>query len=203
MAPFVLGVSGASGISLALKALHSLTALGERVELVITRDALVTAVQELGPAYSTAEKIIDSLPEQQQPLVRSWKIHDFFSPIASGSYQTKGMLIVPCSMATLAALSIGLSDNLLRRAADVTLKESRKLLIAPRETPFSPLHLENMLKLSRLGVIIHPPVPAWYAHPKDLSEAEWYMVYRMLDPFIPHLDYSRWGTSYINPVNSG
>lgn len=193
MKPLILGISGASGISLAMKALQCITAHQVPVELVITKDAQVTAVQEMGTAYSTPEKMIDLLPEQQQPLVRHWKIHDFFSPIASGSFQTRGMLILPCSMATVAAVSMGLSDNLLRRAADVTIKEGRKLLLAPREAPLNVIHLENLLKLSRLGVVIHPPVPAWYAHPKDLDEAEWYMVYRMLDPFISDLQYKRWG----------
>jgi 4-hydroxy-3-polyprenylbenzoate decarboxylase len=195
MNPIILGVSGASGIPLAIKALHALTAHGEQVELIFTKDAQVTAVQELGPAFSTPEKIILQLPEQQQPLVRIAKIYDFYSPIASGSFQTKGMIIVPCSMATLAAISMGLSDNVLRRAADVTLKENRKLLISPREAPFSQIHLENMLKLSRAGAIIFPAIPAWYAHPKSLEEAEWYMVHRMLDHFIPEkLKYDRWGS---------
>ena len=194
MNPIILGVSGASGIPLAIKTLQCLTDHGERVELVFTKDALVTAVQELGSDYSTVEKIIDQLPERSQQLVRHWKIYDFYSPIASGSFLTKGMIIVPCSMASLAAISIGLSDNLLRRAADVTLKENRKLLISPREAPFSQIHLENMLKLSRAGAILFPAIPAWYAHPKSLDDAEWYMVHRMLDHFIPEkLRYDRWG----------
>lgn len=194
MEPVILGISGASGIRLSFHALHLLTKAGVSVELVMTKDACLTALEELGKEFQTPEKIREALPEGQREFVRLWKNNDFLSPIASGSYLTQGMLILPCSMATLAAVRIGLSDSLLRRAADVTLKEGRKLIVVPREAPFHATHLENMLDLQKKGVTIHPPVPAWYAHPASLEEMELYLVHRILDqlPSLPKLEYARW-----------
>src|SRR4030095_10114125 len=103
--------------------------------------------------------------------------------ISSGSFVTVGMAIVPCSMRTLAAVAHGLGDNLIHRAADVVLKERRRLLLAPREAPLSDIHLENMLKLSRMGVVICPPMPAFYNHPRTIDDVVDHTVARMLDAF--------------------
>jgi 4-hydroxy-3-polyprenylbenzoate decarboxylase len=192
---FVIGISGASGIILSYLLIEKLTAAGERVSIVMTRDASLTAQQELGSDFATAERIVSQLPPSSQQRVEIFHIHDFMAPIASGSHQTKGMVIVPCSMATMAAVSMGLSDNVLRRAADVTIKEGRKLVVVPREAPFNSIHLENMLKLSKCGVSIFPPIPAWYAHPKTLREAEEYLVNRILDQLGVNVPYQRWGSS--------
>jgi 4-hydroxy-3-polyprenylbenzoate decarboxylase len=114
--------------------------------------------------------------------------------ISSGSFLTAGMAIVPCSMNTLAAVAHGLGSNLIHRAADVVLKERRRLLLAPREAPLSDIHLENMLKLSRMGAVICPPMPGFYQHPGSVDDLVNHSVVRMLDQFGIHLEGSgRWG----------
>lgn len=119
---------------------------------------------------------------------------DLSAKVSSGSFLVDGMIILPCSMKTLSAISNGYSDNLITRAADVTLKEGRKLVICPRETPLSPIHLENMLKLSRLGVSIMPPMPGFYSNPKTLDDIVDHHVMRVLDQFrINICNEKRWG----------
>lgn len=194
MATLVLGVTGASGVILSHLALDALTRLGHSVHLVMTRDALLTATEEMGSSFSTVEKFIAPLPEAQQRYITIHKWHNTAASIASGSFPVDGMLILPCSMATLAAVAIGLGDNLLRRAADVTLKERRRLVIVPREAPLSEIHLQNMLSLTRMGAIIVPPLPSWYSKPQTLRDVENSIVGRALDCF--QIDaglYPRWG----------
>ena len=181
MARIVVGVSGASGTILAVHLISALTSSGHFVEMIMSRDAVLTAKVELGAMYATPEKFIDQFSKEQQALIRVHGIHNFFAPIASGSFHFDACVIVPCSMATLAAIACGLSDNVLRRAAEVALKESRKLIIVPRETPLNRIHLENMLKLTSMGASIMPPVPAWYLHPKSLRDVEFAIVSRILD----------------------
>ena len=111
------------------------------------------------------------------------------APISSGSFVTDGMIILPCSMKTLSSIANGYDDNLISRAAGVTLKEGRKLVLCPRETPLSAIHLENMLKLARLGVSIIPPMPAFYCHPKDIDDIIDYQITKILDQF--GLSYSK------------
>lgn len=183
MARIIVGISGASGIVLAHRAVDVLTALGHDVELIMTRDACCTAVAELGSDFGTPERFVEKLSKEQQGRITLHKIQDFTSTIASGTYPVDGMLIIPCSMSTLAAVRVGLSDNLLRRAADVTLKERRRLVIVPRETPLSEIHLENMLMLTRMGAVIVPPLPAWYLKPQGLRDVEDFIVGRALGAF--------------------
>jgi 4-hydroxy-3-polyprenylbenzoate decarboxylase len=122
-----------------------------------------------------------------------YPLHDQGAAISSGSFLTKGMVVVPCSMRTLAAIAHGQGDNLIHRAADVILKERRKLVLVVREAPLSDIHLENMLKLSRMGVVITPPVPAFYNHPQTIDDIVNHIVMRILDQFDIHLDVmSRW-----------
>jgi len=119
---------------------------------------------------------------------------EWFSPAASGSNPADAMVVCPCTMGTLAGIAQGLSDNLIERAADVTLKEGRKLVLVPRETPFSAIHLENMLKLARLGVVILPPNPGFYHHPQSVSDIVDFVVARILDHLgVAHELMPRWG----------
>jgi flavin prenyltransferase len=193
MARFIVGVSGASGVVLAARLMAALTSFGHQVELVMSQSALYTSVLELGKDFKTAAKFVGILPPSAREQVTIHPIHDVGCAIASGSYPVDGMIIIPCSMATVAAIAVGLADNVLRRAADVSLKEKRPLIIVPREAPLSELHLENLLKLSRLGVIIIPPVPAWYAAPQSLEDVENFIVGKVLDSLrIEHQLYKRW-----------
>lgn len=176
MGRFVLGVSGASGIILAKRALDALSKLNHEVELVMSSYALYTASIELGKKFSKAAAFVEG-----RKNIHIHRIQDVACAIASGSYPTDGMLILPCSMATVGAIAAGLADNVLRRAADVTLKEKRRLVIVPRETPLSTLHLGNLLKLSQYGAVIVPPAPAWYNQPKNLEDIENFIVGKALD----------------------
>ena len=120
--------------------------------------------------------------------------NDVGAAIASGSFRCRGMAIVPCSMGTLAAIATGASDNLLTRAASVAMKEGRPLILVPRETPLSAIHLENMLKLARLGVRVIPAMPAFYTKPRDLADVVRFMVGKVLDQMgVDHELYPRWG----------
>jgi 4-hydroxy-3-polyprenylbenzoate decarboxylase len=152
-----------------------------------------------------------SVDEVQRLASVSYLPNDQGAAISSGSFLTTGMAIVPCSMRTLAAVAHGLGDNLIHRAADVVLKERRRLLLAPREAPLNDIHLENMLKLSRMGVVICPPMPGFYQRPETLDDIVNQTVVRILDQFGIHLDSpGRWGEAYelglagkIPPPDSG
>ncbi len=193
MEQIVVGISGASGIILAHKTVFHLTRLGYFVHLVITKDAYLTAVVEMGKEYGTPSRFMASFAPEQRKQIALYNNHDFSAPIASGSFQVFGTIIIPCSMATISALAVGLSDNLLRRVGDVCLKERRPLVIVPRETPLHAVHLENMLKITQMGGVIVPPVPAWYLHPKSLSDVEDFVICRALDALkIPNSIHRRW-----------
>jgi 4-hydroxy-3-polyprenylbenzoate decarboxylase len=149
----IVGVTGASGSSLALETLRQLSRANVETHLVVTEGARVTIAHEVGPAALTAL------------ITAAHRMHDarnLAAPIASGSFKTDGMIVVPCSMRSLAAMAHGLGDNLLTRAADVVLKEKRRLVVVPREAPLHEGHLEAMLRLARLGAVIAPPVPPFY-----------------------------------------
>lgn len=188
MQTVIVGISGASGIILAEKTIKELLNLGLHVDLVITTAALATAKQELNKA--TPKKLMASFAGENITL---HGLYDFAASIASGSYRAHGMVIVPCSMSTLAAVATGLSDNLLRRAADVCLKERRPLVLVPRETPLSSIHLRHMLTLTEMGAHMVPPVPAWYNLPGSLSAVEDFIVGKVLDCLkLPHSLYPSW-----------
>ncbi len=195
MAEIVVGVSGASGIVLAHRAIDVLTHMHHQVHLILSKAALWTALEEMGSEFGTTQKFLATFSAAQQSRIRLHNIGDFSSPLASGSYPTHGMLVIPCSMATLAAIAIGLSDNVLRRAADVHIKERRPLVVVPREMPLAENHLENMLRITRMGGIIAPPVPGWYTKPSNLKEMEDFIVGRLLDSLkIDAGLYPRWGS---------
>ena len=144
-----------------------------------------------------AQNVVHETPhtvkEVQALATQSYGVTDQGAAISSGSFVTLGMVIAPCSMRTLAAIAHGLGDNLIHRAADVILKERRKLVLVVRESPFSQIHLENMLKLSRMGVVILPPVPAFYNNPQNLDDMVNHITMRVIDQFDIHLDVmNRW-----------
>ena len=192
MESVVIGISGASGAILGFRTVEACCRAGLRVDLLMTDAARQTAFQELGVSCESDNIVLQQFPEEIRPSIRMFSISNIGASIASGTHANRGMMIVPCSMATLAAVSLGLSDNLLRRAADVTLKEGRKLLLVPREMPLSAIHLEHMLKLCRLGVVIMPPQPSWYLRPMTLEDVEQAIVARILDRFGIPSSVQRW-----------
>jgi len=184
MKPYIVAMTGASGIIYGVRLVQVLSEAGVPVELMISDTAKIVMREELG---SEAK-----FPEASR-LLRVHDFHDFTAPIASGSYPVEGMVIIPCSMGTLGAIASGLSQNLIHRAADCAIKEGRKLILVPRETPLSAIHLENMLKLSRLGVRIVPAMPAFYSGQQSVQELIDFMVGKTLDQMgIPHALYPRW-----------
>lgn len=175
-----LAISGASGVMLGFKCLRALATMGIKVHLTLTKDACHTAVYEMGREFARPQSFVQALDVPLQNLVHLYPASDFSAPIASGSFGVDATMIVPCSMASMAAIACGVSDNLLRRCADVALKEKKPLLIAPREAPFSAIHLENMQKLALMGAIIFAPMPTWYVPIQTLDELEDHLVGRML-----------------------
>lgn len=176
-------MTGASGTIYGVRLLEMLQGSGIETHLVMSRWAARTLVHET--AYT---------PEQVQALASVvHPLTDQGAPLSSGSFLTMGMVIAPCSVRTLAAIAHGMGDNLIHRAADVVLKERRTLVLAVREAPLSEIHLENMLKLARMGVVISPPVPAFYARPATLDEMVNYTCLRLLDQLGIHVEASRWG----------
>jgi 4-hydroxy-3-polyprenylbenzoate decarboxylase len=175
MKPIVVGISGASGAAIARRTVEALLARDVPVALVCSNDARLVWQEELDEPFSQA-----LARWREHPGFTYHAIGDMKAPIASGTYPTAGMAIVPCSMATVAAIANGLANNLLLRAADVTLKEQRRLVVVPRETPLSAIHLENLLKLARLGVVVMPPEPAFYLRPKSIEEIVDFTVGRVL-----------------------
>ena len=194
-----LAWTGASGLPYGLRLLESLLAAGCRVQLLYSQAAQVVARQEMGwelpsrPADAKAallERIVAVDPEKLAVFGRE----EWFAPVASGSNPPDAMVVCPCSMGTLAAIAQGLADNLIERAADVVLKEGRKLVLVPRETPFSVIHLENMLRLARAGAVILPPSPGFYHHPQSVEDLVDFVVARILDQVaVPHNLMARWG----------
>jgi 4-hydroxy-3-polyprenylbenzoate decarboxylase len=180
----LVAITGASGVDLAVILLQQLKKNGLETELVITK---------------MAEKIIDIETDYKVSQIielsdKSYDVDDLTAGPASGSYKNDIMIIIPCSMKTLAAIANGYADNLITRAADVVIKERRKLILVVRESPFSTIHLENMLKLSRLGVIIAPPIPSYYIKPKNIKELNEYFVGRILDHIGIDSGIKRWGS---------
>jgi flavin prenyltransferase len=169
----IVGITGATGVIYGVRLLERLREAGVETHLVISRWGARTLAHET--PYSR---------EQVEALAHaSYAPGDMGAAVSSGSFQTAGMIVVPCSAKTLGAIAHGFGDGLIHRAADVVLKERRKLLLAVREAPLSDIHLENMLKLSRMGAIILPPMPAFYNNPRSLADIVEHTVARMLDQF--------------------
>ena len=169
----IVGISGASGAPLALETLRALKAAGVESHLVVTRGGEMTLRQECG---MTAAELADL-------CAKIYALEDIAAAPASGSFKTMGMIVVPASMKTVAGIASGYSDNLLLRAADVTLKERRRLVLVARECPLSTLHLRNLLELSRMGAVILPPVMSYYSHPETIGDMTRHIVGKILDQF--------------------
>jgi 4-hydroxy-3-polyprenylbenzoate decarboxylase len=183
----IIAITGATGAIYGVRLLEMLRDAGVETHLVISPWGRRTLLHETTYSVDQVTRL----------AAVTYAPNDQGAAISSGSFVTMGMAIVPCSMRTLAAVAHGLGDNLVHRAADVILKERRKLLLAPREAPLSDIHLENMLKLSRMGVVICPPMPGFYQRPESLDDLVNHSVVRMLDQFGIHLDApGRWGEAF-------
>jgi 4-hydroxy-3-polyprenylbenzoate decarboxylase len=182
-----VAITGATGAVYGVRLLEMLQESPVETHLVISPWGRRTLLHETKYSVDDVQRLasVSYLPNDQG------------AAISSGSFLTTGMAIVPCSMRTLSAVAHGLGDNLIHRAADVVLKERRRLLLAPREAPLNDIHLENMLKLSRMGVVICPPMPGFYQRPETLDDIVNQTVVRILDQFGIHLDSpGRWGETY-------
>ena len=179
----IIGISGASGAIYGIELLKALKIAGIETHLVITKTAQITISHET--SYS--------VPQVQALADHFYSVMDLSASIASGSFRTRGMIVAPCSMRSLAEIATGGSTNLLTRAADVILKERRRLVLMARETPLTNAHLKNMLSVSEMGGIIAPPVPAFYSNPTSLEAMVAHSVGRILDLFdIDHSLVKRW-----------
>lgn len=179
----VVAMTGATGAIFGVRLLETLRELPVETHLVLSKWGARTLIHETPYTVEAVKAMATAVyPEADQGAA-----------ISSGSFVTGGMAVVPCSMRTLAAIACGMSENLVHRAADVTLKERRRLVLVPREAPLNDIHLENMLRLSRMGVVIIPPVPAFYNHPRSIDDIVNHIVARILDQFGMHLDLTqRW-----------
>jgi 4-hydroxy-3-polyprenylbenzoate decarboxylase len=194
-----VALTGASGMPYGLRLVECLLEAGCTVWLLYSQVAQIVARQEMGVNLpARAADVQAQLTERFNAppgRLRVFGREEWFAPLASGSNPADAMVVCPCTMGTLAAIAAGLSQNLIERAADVAIKEGRKLVLVPRETPFSAIHLENMLKLARLGVVILPPSPGFYTHPQSVADMVDFVVARVLDQLrVPHRLIARWGS---------
>lgn len=194
-----VAVTGASGAPYFVQLLKSLFCAQVKVNLLLSSAAKVVISTELGlelPSDKTALKqfLLDYLESPDTQLLELYGKEEWTAPVASGSNPAQTMIISPCSMGTLSAIAQGASNNLIERAADVMLKERKQLILLTREMPYSSIHLENMLKLSRMGVTIMPASPGFYHQPRSIDDLVAFVVARILDHIgVEHQLVSRWG----------
>ncbi len=194
----VLALTGASGMPYSLRLMEKILASGNRLYLLYSTVAQIVIRQEMGislPARAAdAEEYFRERFRPEPGKFRVFGREEWFSPVTSGSNPPDAMVVCPCTMGSLAAFAAGLSQNIIERAVDVMLKERRQLILVPRETPFSTIHLENMLKLSKAGALILPANPGFYQHPEKVEDLVDYIVARILDHLdIPQDISPRWG----------
>lgn len=192
MSRYIVAITGASGVMYGLELIAQLLNREHEVHLVVSQPAVLVLQQELG--WSSEMAIEDNL-RHYLPAGQLYYYNnsDIGACIASGSFVTDAMVIIPCTMSTLAAVANGLSNSLIERVADVMLKEQRPLIIVPRETPLSKVHLRNMLMLADMGVAIVPAMPAFYHRPANVNEIILFMVGKVLDVMkIPHNIFQRY-----------
>lgn len=193
-----VAITGASGTIYAQRTLQLLAMSGavDTINLIMSGTAATVAQVEMGvnlkdPALHKINDWLGLDPESR--LIRYWRLDNLAAKPSSGSNKQAGMIVVPCSMGTIGAIASGAGTNLIHRAADVCLKEGRKLVLVPRETPYNSIHLENMLKLSQAGARILPASPGFYHRPTSIGELVEHLCYRILDQFdIPHASKTKW-----------
>jgi len=192
MPKYIVAITGASGIIYGVRITEVLLAQGYEVHLVVSEPGCIVMKQEMG--WELGEYPQESLRQYfPQPGLYLYNNADIAARLASGSFITEGMVIVPCTMSTVAAAANGLSNNLIERTADVMLKERRPLIIVPRETPLSVIHLRNLLRLAEMGVAIVPAMPGFYHHPRNIDEMVSFMVGKILDIMrIPNDSFQRY-----------
>jgi flavin prenyltransferase len=198
-----VALTGASGMPYGLRLVECLLAAGCKVWLLYSQVAQIVARQEMDLALPARPAEVEAMLSARfgaaDGQLRVFGREEWFAPPASGSNPPDAMVVCPCSMGSLAAIAAGLASTLIERAADVAIKEGRKLILVPRETPFSPLHLENMLRLSRMGVVILPANPGFYHHPQTVGELVDFIVARILDQLaVPHSLMPRWGEAGVS-----
>ena len=196
--PIALAWTGASGAAYGVRLAECLITAGERVALMVSKPAQLVIHGETDLALparaADMQRMLAARWQAAPDQLRVFGQDEWTAPVASGSARIRAMVVCPCSMATLAALASGASRSLIERAADVTIKEQRRLILVPRETPFSAIHLENMLKLARLGVLIVPANPGFYHRPACVADLVDFVVARILDLLdVPHTLLPRWG----------
>jgi 4-hydroxy-3-polyprenylbenzoate decarboxylase len=195
-----LAFTGASGMPYGLRLLECLLGAGCKVQLLYSPAAQIVAKQEcdlvLPSQPREAERLFTGRFAAPEGSLRVYGREDWMAPVASGGNPGDAMAVCPCTMGTLGAIAGGLADNLIERAADVMLKERRPLVLVPRETPLSAIHLENMLKLARAGAVILPPAPGFYTRPESVADLVDFVVARVLDHLgVAHDLVERWGES--------
>lgn len=196
-----LAITGASGAPYALRLLECLLAAGETVYLLLSEAARIVIPQETGWTLPADHDAVTTA-FQQRFAAAPGQLHipagkDWFSPVASGSNAPRRMVVCPCSMGTLAAIAHGMSDNLIERAADVVIKEKGTLVLVPRESPLSVIHLDNMASLARLGAVILPAAPGFYQPPHQVTDLIDFVVARTLDQLqVAHALGPRWGSDH-------
>jgi 4-hydroxy-3-polyprenylbenzoate decarboxylase len=193
---FVVAITGASGSVYGLRLISELLRSGERVSLILTSAGRQVMNHETGLEWSAEIKLQRQQVQEYfaSIAVDCLAIDDFWAGAASGSAAVDAMIVAPCSMGTLGRIAAGLSGNLLERAADVMLKERRRLLLVPRETPFNNIHLENLLRLSQSGAIILPAMPGFYHGPETIEDLVDFVVGKILDQLdVQHSLFTRWG----------
>lgn len=193
MEPIVVGISGASGVTLAVRLVRTLLKAQIPVALVVTENAYCTMDKEIGPEYAEKGSFLSQFSNEEKEFLIIYDNENLAASLASGSFITKAFVLIPCSMTTLSAVATGFGDTLLRRVAQVHLKEGRPFILVPRETPISEIHLGHLYSLSRMGAKVVLPVPGWYAKPKTIEDVERFIVGKVLDTLkIPNDLYSRW-----------
>lgn len=193
-----VALTGASGMPYGIRLVECLVGAGATVQLLYSQVAQIVARQEMELALPARPAEVEAELSRRfgaaAGQLRVFGREEWFAPLASGSNPPDAMVVCPCTMGTLAAIAAGLAQNLIERAADVVIKEGRKLILVPRETPFSALHLENMLKLAKLGVVILPANPGFYHHPQSVQDLVDFVVARILDQLgVAHRLIRRWG----------